>query len=190
MAVVLLALSLTVSIPAGTADDTECGVVLGQDDAGSNRDAGASSAHAVELDREAVYSASVSYPRGPVIDAEDWFQASWSGDAERRVMVNLTMHGQGYGYMVADELPAPHLGLEAYAPGADEATHTGTAGEDGVVRLDFTTQETGTWHFRVFLPADVEPSCPSQGGVHQASTVQAYDLYWGCHPHCITVSTS
>lgn len=172
--------------PAGVAAPSGCGLVVPQDDARSQRDAGASPADAVELAYEDEYPASISYPQGSVVDAEDWFHASWSSDDEHRVMVNVSTRAAGLSYVLGERLPAPHLALEAYAPGEDEPRETGEVGPDGVVRLNFTTDRTD-WHFRVFLPDEVAlDTCPVAEDQSTSTDVQSYNMYWGCDPHCVT----
>lgn len=187
LAIVLVLGASLIALPgAGTAQASDCGLVVPQDDAHSQRDAGATPEEAVPLEEEAIYPASISYPHGPVLDAEDWFTAAWEGQQDRRVMVNVSTRAQGLGYLLGDGLPAPHLALEAYAPGADTPTHTGEIGEDGVVRLDFTTEEPGIWSFRVSLPSSAGTAdCPASQSLDAPSDLQTYNLYWGCHPHCI-----
>lgn len=188
MALLLLLTASLAGLPGSVlAQSGDCGLVVAQDDARSGRDAGATPDDAVELTEETVHAASISYPHGPVVDTEDWFQASWSDDSERRVMVNVTTRALGLSYFTPAELPAPPLELEAYAPGAEEPTFTAER-DDGVARLDFQTDEPGTWSFRVALPGvTATDACPASQRLDAPGEAQSYNLYWGCHPHCLTV---
>lgn len=187
MASLLLLGVALAAVPSVTGTSAGCGVVVEQDDARSQRDAGASPERAVELSYEDEFPASISYPQGPVLDAEDWFHLSWDSDTPaHRVMVNVSTRALGLSYLSEQRLASPHLGLEAYEPGAEKPAHVGVAGEDGVVRLDFLS-ERSEWDVRVFLPGVSESACPTSHEVSASGDVQSYNLYWGCDPHCVHV---
>lgn len=189
MALVLLLAAALVTVPSpAIGSSTDCGVVVEQDDARQDRDAGASPSSAVELPGENHFPASISYPQGTVVDAEDWFHLDWTTDEKHRVMVNVSTRAQGLSYVVDQRLPAPHISLEAYQPGDAEPTHEGELGDDGVVRLDFVT-ERSAWDVRVFLTeAQASQACPTDDGLTASSELQVYGLYWGCDPHCLQTS--
>lgn len=184
MASLLLAGAALAAVPSVTGTSSTCGLVVDQDDARSQRDAGASPSQAVQLPYEDEFPASISYPQGTVVDAEDWFHFSWESNQEHHVMVNVTTRVLGLTYMTDQRLPTA-LGLEAYEPGAEEPAYEAQPGET----LEFDTDQT-EWFFRVFLP-DTEPvdSCPTTQTQDSSAIMQTYNKYIGCDPHCIDVQT-
>jgi hypothetical protein len=187
--VLLLGASLAlVPAPLAGSSTTSCGVVVAQDDAHSQRDAGASPTGAVEIPYEDEYPASISYPQGPAVDAEDWYRFAWTSEEEHRVMVNVSTRAAGLSYTVDHRLPAAHLDLEAYAPGEEEPRHEGEVGPDGVLRLDFVTERTD-WEFRVSLPeTSATDDCPADHQLDGSADAQLYNMYVGCKPHCVQVN--
>lgn len=107
-----------------------------------------------------------------------------------RMMVNVTTNASSPAYALDPLRGAPYVELHAFAPNASNATHAGERGSDGVVRLDFTTEQNGTWYFRVSTFRSPEiPRCHVLGQTVSDVTLQSYSLYWGCHPHCVDVGT-
>lgn len=187
---ILLAVSLLAVVPLPTgAQPGPCAVAFTQDDANSGRDAGDQSPAAVALTEERNYTAALSRPDASPIDTEDWFNATWDNQT-RRVMVNVTSKITKLSYVLNNPLGTPHLNLEAYAPGNQTPSYEAERGPDDVLRLDFTTEEPGTWYFRIFLDTDQELSrCSGSDAAPDSSLLQNYNFYWGCHPHCVTVNT-
>ncbi len=188
MAAVLLIAGIVAGVGPAVGQASACGPAIAQDDAGSGRDAGDAAEDAVHLVVEDTYHASLVYPQGSPADTNDWFSASWDPVEDRRVMVNVSMWVPAPTYDMLPR-PAPHLDLAAYAPGAEEPTHVGEMGDDGVVRLDFHTDEGGTWLFHVStagLPA--EGVCHASAAGLGSAPVDTYSFYWGCHPHCVEMS--
>lgn len=189
----LLLLGAGLAATAGTSlgQSTDCGLAMEQNDARLGQDAPADPGLALGLPYEDEYPASISYPQGPVVDNEDWFNIAWDASEEHRVMVNLSTRALGLTYLTdgmdpvpAQRLPAAHLGLEAYKSGDDTPTHVGES-EDGVVRLDFDTTHS-SWDIRVFLPhLESEEKCPASQSLAASPGLQSYNLYWGCQPHCM-----
>ncbi len=119
------------------------------------------------------------------MDLEDWFVAEWSDQGERRVMVNVSTAPGLLAYQPEDRVPAPHLEVAAYAPGEAEPTHEGEIQDDGTVSLEFLADGPGTWFFQVsFASAPVSLGCQTTQGA-DAPHAQTYQMYWGCHPHCM-----
>lgn len=190
MALVLAVALLGISPAATGAQGGDCSTPLVQNDARSGRDAGDDRGAAVELPFEDRYTASVAYPHGDALDHEDWFSATWTDEGTHRVMVNVTTNAPSAAYALDRPIGAPYVELDAFAPGASSPTYEGTMSSDGSVHLDFTTDEPGTWHFRVSsAQGPGAPGCQlgEQGGTD--APLQSYRLYWGCHPHCVTATT-
>lgn len=180
----LLLASTALAAPGAAPISDTCQAPIGQDDADSGDDAGASPETAALLPDERRYGGTIGAPTASGVDTQDRYQATWSGEGPWTVMVDVRLPDPG-GWYLTDPLPSPPLELAAYAPDAEEPTETATMDEDGNVELEFVTTQDGTWNFEVRLVEDADTGAcvPTSAGVQ--ATDANYRLYWGCHPHCV-----